>query len=272
MTRRRLILILATAACGSAAAWGVVAASADGAAPVVRVTVLDTFPHDRTAFTQGLAWEDGTLFESTGRRGTSVLRAVDVETGRVLRQSVLANRYFGEGIAVLGDRVYQLTWQSKAGFIYDRETFRPLGRFRLGGEGWGIASDGDRLVYSDGTDNLRFLDPGTLRVTGRIRVRDGRRPVTRLNELEWVPVPGDPHGEILANVWYSPLIARIDPATGTVRGWLDCRELIRQSGVTDREQVLNGIAHVPAIDHRPARLLLTGKFWPTLFAVRWPPE
>ncbi|MFH5802515.1 glutaminyl-peptide cyclotransferase [Alienimonas sp. DA493] len=263
MTRKLL-----AAACGLAAVAGLgltlAAQTADDAA-VVRLTPTKRYPHDARAFTQGFAWHDGVLYEGTGRHGTSVLRTVDLETGRTKAFRKLDDRLFGEGVCVLGDEVFQLTWQSGWAFVYDRETLTAKRRFRIAGEGWGLTTDGKRLILSDGSSVLRFLDPATGTVTGRVRVTDRGRPVDQLNELEWVRrADGEP--EVLANVWYSPHIARIDPATGEVTGWLDGSELVRLSGVNDREKVLNGIAW----DEQGERLLLTGKLWPAVYEVPWP--
>ena len=267
---------LALTACGfaglvvcAATAWAVAGRVEDR---VVTLAPTARYPHDPRAFTQGFDWEDGVLYEGTGRHGTSVLRTVDLETGATGRFRKLPERYFGEGVCVLGDEVYQLTWQAGVCFVFDRETFAPARTFRYAGEGWGLTTDGARLILSDGTPVLRFLDPATGRVLGRVRVTDAGRPVRRLNELEWVPGPdpADPAAgaELLANVWYDRRIARIDPAMGAVTGWLDASALVRAAGVTDREHALNGVAHDPA----GKRLLLTGKYWPAVFEVPWPPD
>ena len=218
------------------------------------------YPHDARAFTQGLAWHDGVLYEGTGREGTSVLRTIDLATGSTTAYRKLDARLFGEGVAVHGDEIFQLTWKSGRAYVYDRATLDYKRQFRYRGEGWGLASDGTHLVMSDGSSVLRFLDPATFETVRRVRVRDGRTPVENLNELEVVD------GEVFANVWYDRRIARIDPATGTVTGWLDGSELVRRAGVTDREHVLNGIA----FDPENRRLLLTGKYWPAVFEVPWP--
>ena len=264
---RKLPLI----ACGFAGALlvavGVALAAAQTELPTLALTPTNSYPHDSRAFTQGFAWHDGTLYEGTGRRGTSVLRTVDLATGRTAKYRKLDDRLFGEGVCVLGDEIFQVTWESGWGFVYDRATLAPTRRFRYAGEGWGLTTDGTRLILSDGTPVLRFLDPKTGRVTGRLRVTAEGRPVEHLNELEWVPT-ADGAGEILANIWYSPKIARIDPRTGVVTGLLDGSNLVRLAGVTDREQAFNGIAHDP----EGGRLLFTGKYWPKVFEVKWPPE
>lgn len=261
---------LTAAACGFAAVASLgiaLAAGAGGDDHVLALTPTAKYPHDTRAFTQGFAWHDGVLYEGTGRRGTSVLRTVDLTTGASGKYRRLPERYFGEGVTVLGDEVFQLTWEAGVCFVYDRETFTQTRSFRVAGEGWGLTTDGERLILSDGSPVLRSLDPATGRVVGRVRVTDDGRPVVRLNELEYLPAADGRPAELLANVWYSPRIARIDPATGVVTGWLDASALVRAAGVTDREQALNGIAHDPA----GKRLLLTGKYWPAVFEVPWPP-
>ena len=259
---RKLVFALGGLAVALLLTGTLLATAAQSSAPVERLVPTKRYPHNPRAFTQGFAWQDGVLYEGTGRQGTSVLRTVDLETGRTGRLRNLDARLFGEGVCVLGDEVFQLTWRSGWAFVYDRDTFALKRRFRIAGEGWGLTTDGTRLILSDGSDVLRSLDPATGRVLGRLRVSAEGRPVKELNELEWV------NGEILANVWHTPRIARIDPETGAVVGWLDGSELVRRAGVTDREHVLNGIAHDPAGE----RLLLTGKNWPAVFEVPWPTE
>lgn len=220
------------------------------------VRVVQSWPHDPEAFTQGLDLYDGTLYESTGVEGHSSVRKVDLTSGRVLQRVDVPYPIFGEGIAVLDGRLYQLTWKSEKGFIYDAATLAPLDSFAYTGEGWGLASDGKVLYMSDGTPTLRVLDPRTLQVTRTIAVSEGGKPVPFLNELEWVK------GELYANVWLTDLVARIDPATGSVTGWIDLAGLLtpeERAGV----DVTNGIAYDPARD----RLLVTGKYWPKIFAV-----
>jgi glutamine cyclotransferase len=223
--------------------------------------VVRSFPHDPQAFTQGLVFHDGILYEGTGLQGRSSLRKVRLETGEVLQLRPMEDRYFGEGIAVLGDDVFQLTWQSEIGFVYDRQTLEPRRSFAYTGEGWGLTTDGRRLIMSDGSSTLRFIDPKSLRESGRLAVRDGAAPVSRLNELEFIK------GEIYANVWETERIARISPATGRVTGWVDLRGLLdpREAAGVD---VLNGIAYDPAGD----RLFVTGKLWPRIFEIRLVPR
>jgi len=225
-------------------------------APVAGYRVVATYPHDDEAFTQGLVFDGGDLYEGTGLEGRSTLRRVDLATGEVLQTRGLAPEHFGEGVAVVGDRVYQLTLETGTCFVYDRETFAVLETYTYPGAGWGLASDGERLVMSDGSDRLVFRDPATFAALGHVDVRDGGVAVSNLNELEAVD------GEIWANVWLTDRIARIDPATGRVTGWIDLAGLLspEEAGTAD---VLNGIAHDPAT----GRLFVTGKRWPTLFEI-----
>ena len=220
--------------------------------------VVNTFPHDAKAFTQGLVFHDGALLESTGQYGESTLRRVELKTGKVLKQVEVAPQIFAEGLTLLNGKLYQLTWQNKRGFIYDAGTFERTGEFAYTGEGWGLTHDADSLILSDGTAQLRFIDPADYRVKRVINVNDRGRSITQLNELEYVK------GEIFANVWHQNLVARIDPQTGCVKGWIDLSGLLRPGDVTDEEAVLNGIAY----DESGDRLFVTGKLWPKLFEVR----
>jgi glutamine cyclotransferase len=230
--------------------------------PVFGYEIVNTYPHDREAFTQGLVFVGGTLYEGTGLYGRSSLRKVELETGQILQIVALSDEYFGEGITVLGDRIYQLTWKSRVGFVYDRETFELIQTFTYPTEGWGITHDGTELIMSDGSATLHFLDPDTLEEIGQVQVRDGNYLVTQLNELEYIK------GEVYANVWQTDRIARIDPETGQVTGWLELAGLL---GPEDREQpvdVLNGIAYGAEND----RLFVTGKLWPKLFEIELVPR
>ncbi len=226
-------------------------------APVSGYQVVRVYPHDREAFTQGLVFADGVLYEGTGLNGQSSIRKVKLENGAVLQLQKLEERYFGEGIALVGDSIVQLTWQGGVGFVYDRATFQRARTFTYTGEGWGLAYDGTRLIMSDGTAFLRFLDPKTLTETGRVQVTDGGRPVQQLNELEVVK------GEVYANVWQSDRIARIDPKSGQVRGWIDLKGILDPKDAAGVD-VMNGIAYDAAGD----RLFVTGKLWPKLFEIR----
>lgn len=235
-------------------------ASQPSRVPVQTVEIVRTFPHDRGAFTQGLLYLNGRLYESTGMEGRSSVREVRLEDGKVLRQAVVPPPYFGEGMVVWGNRLISLTWQHGKGFIFDRATFRKIGEWRYRGEGWGLTHNGRELIMSDGTPELRFLDPKTLKETRRVTVTVNGNRLTRLNELEWVK------GELLANIWQTDRIARIDPATGRVKGWLDLSGVVHRVSGRESDDVLNGIAY----DAKDDRLFVTGKNWPTLFEVRIP--
>jgi glutamine cyclotransferase len=245
---KRLVLFFLLVFATPAAAWA--------APPIWDYQVVRSFPHDRGAYTQGLFFEDGALYESTGQHGRSSVRRVTLETGKVVQRRDIDARHFGEGAVAWNGRLLQLTWQSQVGFIYDLKTFKPLGTFTYPGEGWGLTHDGKRLIMSDGTAELRFLDPDTLKETGRVRVTANGRDVVNLNELEWV------EGEIWANVWGSDFIARIDPATGELTGWIDLSNLLGEDR-TPNAEVLNGIAYDPATK----TLYVTGKLWPKLYEI-----
>jgi glutamine cyclotransferase len=220
--------------------------------------VVHIYPHDPGAFTQGLVFTDGKLYEGTGQEGRSSLRDVELQTGHVVKKVDLPEPYFGEGIALLNNKIYQLTWQHQVGFIYDAQKFEQLGKFNYSGEGWGLTTDGHSLILSDGTNRIRFLDPDSFNVTKTIAVLDGKLPVNELNELEYV------NGEIYANIWHDQRIATIDPQTGHVTGWIDLTGLLPPGDVQDEEAVLNGIAYDPAGN----RLFVTGKLWPRLFEIK----
>lgn len=224
--------------------------------------IVHTYPHDPQAYTQGLLYQDGHLYESTGLNGRSSLRMVDLETGHVLQSAPLPAKYFAEGLASWGSTLVQLTWLSHVAFVYDRFSFRQLRTFNFDGEGWGLTQDGKNFILSDGSANLRFLDPKTFREVRRIVVKDHGVPVIQLNELEYV------HGQIYANVWHTDRIARISPSTGKVLGWIDLSGLLPAGKVSDPEAVLNGIAYDPAND----RLFVTGKLWPSLFEIKVVPK
>ena len=222
--------------------------------------VVAVYPHDPNAYTQGLYFEDGFLFEGTGIRGRSYLRQVELQTGKVLRQISLPSRFFGEGIASFGDRLYQLTWTSRLGFIYDKESFELLRQFSYATDGWGLTRDDRFLIMSDGSPVLQFLDPDSLEVVRRIQVAGPSGPINQLNELEYI------RGNIYANVWHTNRIVRISPETGEVLGHIDLSELILEVRPSDPEAVLNGIAY----DEQTERIFVTGKLWPKLFEIRLP--
>ncbi len=219
--------------------------------------IVNTYPHDENAFTQGLVYYDGYLYEGTGLRSRSSLRRVDLETGKVVQKIDLENKYFGEGITLFEDRLIQLTWVSQIGFVYDRESFEKLQEFTYPTEGWGLTHDGQNLIMSDGSDRLFFLDPETFEEVKQISVSERNEPVEMLNELEYIK------GEIYANVWMSERIVRIDPTTGQVLGWIDLSGLRNPALAGNRDAVLNGIAY----DSKKDRLFVTGKLWPNLFEI-----
>lgn len=230
---------------------------ARAATPVYGYQVVRTYPHDPNAFTEGLFLRDGFLYESTGLEGASSIRKVELETGRVELERSISSRYFGEGIVDWKDRLIELTWKHQLGFIYDLDDFETRGEFSYPGEGWALTRDDHRIIMSDGTARLRFLDPETLKETGGVTVTDDGQPVDQLNELEWVK------GEIYANIWQTDRIARIDPATGQVKGWIDLAGLLPAEDRW-RADVLNGIAY----DAKADRLIVTGKLWPRLYEIR----
>lgn len=219
--------------------------------------VVATYPHDSSAFTEGLFYLDGRLYESTGLEGKSDIREVRLSDGKVLRRVKLPARYFGEGIVAWKNEIISLTWLDGIGFRWRRHDFRKVGQFRYRGEGWALTQDGTHLYMSDGTPQLRVIDPEGFREIRRITVTDKGQPVSRLNELEYVK------GEILANVWMTSRIARIDPASGQVKGWLDLSALAAAQRLPDSDSVLNGIAY----DAKGDRLFVTGKNWPALYEI-----
>ncbi len=252
------------AATAAVLALAVITLRADGAAQspgraaaVFGVDVVRAYPHDRDAFTQGLIFRDGFIYESTGLNGRSSLRKVDLQTGKVLQQRNVEARYFAEGLTDWGSELFQLTWSSNVGLVYDLASFEPRRSFAYPGEGWGLTHDATSLIMSDGSDQLRFLDPVTLSERRRITVTDGGKPIRALNELEFI------HGVIWANVWLTDRIATIDPQTGSVATWLELEGLNREQR-RNGDDVLNGIA----FDAATGRIFVTGKLWPTLFEIR----
>jgi glutamine cyclotransferase len=231
-------------------------------APVYGYRVVNVYPHDSRAFTQGLLFAGGFLYEGTGLEGQSAIRKVKLETGEVLMERNLADNLFGEGIALLGDTLFQLTWKSGKGFAYDLASFRLLRTFEYTSEGWGLTTDGKRLIMSDGTSVLQFRDPATFALLSRLEVRDGERLVSHLNELEYV------EGEIFANVWQTDSIVRIRPSDGKVLAWINLSGLLRPDDRRQPVDVLNGIAY----DAGGKRLLVTGKLWPKLFHIEIVPR
>ena len=247
-----VLMVLFSGRAPGFAAW-----QAAASLPVFGYTVVHTFPHDRDAFTQGLEVVDGIFYEGTGLNGRSSIRKVKIDTGEVIQKRDVPAQYFGEGITVRGSELFELTWQSGVALVYDKQTFMPKRQHTYTGEGWGLTQDRSSLIMSDGTEFLRFLDPATFAEKKRIRVTAAGQPLKELNELEYVK------GEVFANVWQTDYVARVDPATGVVSGYIDFRGLLtpRERDGTD---VLNGIAYDEATD----RLFITGKLWPRVFEVR----
>jgi glutamine cyclotransferase len=246
-----VVLVASAVACSEPST-----ANPDQPVPVIQPVVIAEIPHDTTAFTQGLELDGTTLYEGTGLVGQSQLRELDGSTGAVRRFAADPPKYFGEGITVVGDRIWQLTWQDGVAIEWDKATFEPLREVPMNGEGWGLCLDGDRLIRSDGTDRLRFHDPNSFAETGAVNVTRDGQPVTRLNELECVD------GQVWANIWMTNEIVRIDPATGLVTAVVDASDLVNRQQL-GHQQVLNGIAHVDG-DY----FLLTGKDWPKIYRVR----
>jgi glutaminyl-peptide cyclotransferase len=267
VTLSRLSRVL-LASSAIAAAWLAIApvgsnlhAQRRAAVPVSGYKVVNAYPHDPDAYTQGLIYRGGFLYESTGRNGKSTLRKVKLETGAVLQQRQVDAAYFAEGLAEWKGRLFQLTWRSNVAFVYDLATFAPVKTLRYPGEGWGLAAGPDGLILSDGSADLRVLDPDTFREIRRVTVKDAGIAIDQLNELEVV------RGEVWANVWHENRIARIDPKTGRVTGWIDMSGLMGMYRL-DAEAVLNGIA----FDAASGRLFVTGKLWPKLFEIQLVPK
>ena len=257
-----LLLALASLQCNGSANSNTGAPPKNATANLVPANfsyqVVNIWPHDPGAFTQGLVFIDGKLLESTGQEGRSSLRSVELETGKVLKKVDVPEPFFAEGLALLNNKIYQLTWQHRVGFIYDPQTFQKTGEFTYTGEGWGLTTDGRSLLLSDGSNRIRFIDPDGFRVTKTIAVLDGKTPIAEINELEYV------NGEIYANIWHDDRIAVIDPQTGLVTAWINLRGLLQPGDVQDPEAVLNGIAY----DQKSDRLFVTGKLWPRIFEIK----
>jgi len=221
--------------------------------------IIKTYPHDKKAYTQGLFFEDGIIYEGTGQRGESVIRKVDFETGKIIAELSLPAQYFGEGITAFGDKIIQLTWTSKTGFVYDKKTFKLITTLQYPTQGWGITTDGKKLIMSDGSQTLHFLDPEYFNEIGKIEVFDHNGAVDNLNELEYI------NGLIYANIWQTEKIIAIDPETGKVVKQIDCRKIIPRGYQGEHDNVLNGIAY----DKNNNRFYITGKRWPVLFEVKF---
>lgn len=238
------------------------ALAASHGAPVDAYRIVHTYPHDSSAYTQGLIYLDGNLYEGTGLNGQSSVRMVDLATGKVLQHYELPGKYFGEGLTDWGSNLVELTWKAQQGFVYDRFSLRQLQTFGYPGEGWGLTHDQKSLIMSDGTSYLRFLDPKAFKEIRRIQVTDNGQPIDNLNELEYV------RGEIYANIWQTDRIARISPQTGHVLGWIDLSGILPGYEGSKGNAVLNGIAY----DAKGDRLFITGKLWPKLFEIKIVPR
>jgi len=254
--RRIVLIVVGVAVVLGVAAWFLLAKRGPTGIPVYAASVVATYPHDPQAFTEGLFYRDGLLYESTGEVGTSGFHKQKLETGEVVAQQDLPSPYFGEGIVAWKDKLYEVTWQDHAGFTYDLADFTPRDTFSYPGEGWALTHNGKTLILSDGTPDLRFLDPDTLAQVSTLKVTANGCPVSNLNELEWI------EGEIWANIWQTNLIARIDPATGQVRSFLDVSALGPRT--RGRDDVPNGVAY----DAARKRVFVTGKRWPQLYEIR----
>ena len=226
--------------------------------PTYTFEVVNSWPHDCKSYTQGLIFYQNLFFESAGQYGESSLRRVEPPTGKVLKKFKVPKEYFAEGIALFQGKIFQLTWESQKGFIYDLDSFKLLGEFTYEGEGWGLTHDNHSLIMSDGTNRIRFLDPTSFKTERTISVYDNKRPVSQLNELEYIK------GEIYANIWHSNRIVRLDPASGKILGWIDLTGLLTSAGDCNHVDVLNGIAY----DEESDRLFVTGKLWPKVFEIR----
>ena len=224
--------------------------------------IVKTYPHDKNAFTQGLEYRDGVLYEGTGIPGHSSVRKVELATGRILQKFDVPQPFFGEGITVLNGQIFELTYTTQTGFVYDKATLRVVRSFSYAGEGWGLTNDGKQVYMSDGSPQIRVWDPATLKEVRRITVKDGAKEIRELNELEFVK------GELYANVWHEDRIARISPADGRVLGWIDLTNILPKSERPNQEAVLNGIAYDAAGD----RLFVTGKMWPKIFEIKLVPK
>lgn len=254
-----LLLLLSVAACGKGRDSGGATALSAVKAPIYTYEVINTWPHDPSAYTQGLEIHEGILYESTGQYGASSLRQVELQTGKVLRRLNVPSQYFAEGLTVFQGKLYQLTWQSHKCFFYDPASFQLLGEFHIETEGWGLTHDERSLIMSDGTNQLRFLNPVNYTTEKSIKVFDeADRPLMLLNELEYIK------GEIYANGWKTDWIVRIDPGKGKILGWIDLKNLLPAAERDAGTDVLNGIAYDEAGD----RLFVTGKMWPKLFEIR----
>ncbi|MCH7518545.1 MAG: glutaminyl-peptide cyclotransferase [Candidatus Dadabacteria bacterium] len=230
--------------------------------PVFGYKIVNTYPHDTNSFTQGLIFDEGVLYESTGLNGRSTVKIVDLKTGKTLKSHELPDNYFGEGIAIIENKIIQLTWRSKTGFVYDKKTLKLIKKFSYQTQGWGITYDGKYLIISDGSAVLYFMDPNTFKVVGTLEVYGDNGKVSKLNELEYI------NGEIYANIWGIEKIARINPKTGRVTAWIDLSGLLSDQDKKNRVDVLNGIA----FNSDKGSLFVTGKLWPKMFEIELVPK
>ena len=225
--------------------------------PIYGYKIINSYPHSTESFTQGLVFDNGTLYESTGLNGRSGIQIVDLETGKIIKSKAIADKYFGEGITIVEDKIIQLTWRAQKGFVYNKNTFDLLKTFSYDSQGWGITYNGKYLIMSDGSNILYFMDPRTFKVRGKLEVYDGDRKLDKLNELEYID------GKIYANVWGTEKLAIINPKTGQVTAWIDLRGLLSKEDKQNRIDVLNGIAY----NEENQKLYVTGKLWPKLFEI-----
>lgn len=230
--------------------------------PVFGYRIVNTYPHNTNSFTQGLIFDKGVLYESTGLNGRSAVKIVDLKTGKTLKSHELPDNYFGEGIAIIENKIIQLTWRSKTGFVYDKKTLKLIKKFSYQTQGWGITYDGKYLIISDGSAVLYFMDPNTFKVVGTLEVYGDNGKVSKLNELEYI------NGEIYANIWGTEKIARINPKTGRVTAWIDLSGLLNKEDKKNRVDVLNGIA----FNSDKGSLFVTGKLWPKMFEIELVPK
>lgn len=225
--------------------------------PVYGYKIINTFPHNTESFTQGLFLEDGILYESTGLNGKSAIKKLDLKTGKVIKSRNMQDKFFGEGMTIVDNKIYQLTWRTKTGFVYDKDSLEILRTFSYKTQGWGITYDGKYLILSDGSNILYFMNPKSFVIVGKLEVYDEKGKVGNLNELEYI------NGEIYANIWGKELIARIDPKTGHINSWIDLTGILTPEDRKGKEDVLNGIAY----NSENKTLLVTGKFWPKIFEI-----
>jgi len=253
-----LLSLLFIEGCGNSKELSIPPLPTDGKIPIYKYEVVNNYPHDPKAYTQGLQFHNGYLYESTGENGESSVRQVEVQTGKVLKSTPLAHEFFGEGLTIMNGKAYQLTWENHKAFVYDLNTLERKGEFSFPKEGWGLTNDGTNLIASDGTNNIYFLNPENFQFTSSFAVENNGQPVDQLNELEYIK------GEIWANIWHTNMIVRLDPKSRKIVAWVDLNGLRPQETYRDNEAVLNGIAY----DEQNDRLFVTGKRWPKVYEIR----